>query len=215
MDAATQCVDITSDEAVVCVARLYDANNTEIDESYLLSNQFTFKWGWKENKNTPNTVNWPKASSDLKVNAYKDGQGIEEKNKVELTWTKDNDSLLNTWNILECTLTGWGDHSLTAYLPIPLRRPRDKVIPLFSEGASRIVYTTLGEPEYYRRSYRLYHENESGKGWLDDLSWKIYTSFDTTNATRYWPQIITNNATKDGLKALNFYLDDTNDGVIV
>jgi hypothetical protein len=63
------------------------------------------------------------------------------------------------WNILECTLIGWGDYPLIAYFAIPFcQNPINTGHrTLYMEGASKIIYNADGTPSYYKNPYKLYY----------------------------------------------------------
>jgi hypothetical protein len=63
----------------------------------------------------------------------------------------------NDWNILCCKVTGWGNYDLEAYLPIPLMRSYKGYNPKYIQGASRIIYTSEGHPNYYKGPYEFYY----------------------------------------------------------
>ena len=204
-DITQQVVDITKTDAIFVTARLYDASNNDIT-GLAVNNGCTFTWGWKENNNSSEGSGY--SSGYLTVAS----RGDDYPNEATLSRNSVS-APMNTWNILTCIVDGWGDYTLTAYFPIPLMQPSGEMIPLFIEGASRIIYTTLGEPEYYRYPYKLYGLD---KTWIEDITWSINVGAFDVAEWYYLPSLITESTlSKNALKALSFYIKGISDGVVV
>lgn len=63
---------------------------------------------------------------------------------------------INDILILQTTLSGWGDYNLISYLPIPIKTVANSYV----IGADKVVYSTSGNPSYYKNPYEYYEDNK-------------------------------------------------------
>jgi len=78
-------------------AHLYDSTNSEVD---LSPNTYTCTWGWHSSTSTSR----PTIRTDSKTRIY----------------LAPDETNVNQFLILQCTISGFGDYALTAYYPIPI-----------------------------------------------------------------------------------------------
>lgn len=216
-------IDIEDSEkyAQIFVANLYDSENKNVTED-AIEKGCTFTWGWLGDSSKGTIL-----SNDGRNLLYKisDSLGV---NKCEVYFANTPTEIDRTsWNILACTVTGWGDYDLVAFLPIPLKRKVDNCSPAYIQGTQRIIYNSEGNPSYYKGPYELYcSENYGEPNTTTNISWEM--SYDETDENKkYYPQIFTEIKDADGntinstpylqysLKALNLYVKDSSDGINV
>nr|DAI51079.1 MAG TPA: hypothetical protein [Caudoviricetes sp.] len=53
-------------------------------------------------------------------------------------------------------MSGWGDYNLISYLPIPIKTVANSYV----IGADKVVYSTSGNPSYYKNPYEYYEDNK-------------------------------------------------------
>lgn len=118
-------------------AFLYDQNNElqKLDET-------TIDFKWKDsNSKAGYSMNWQKAS---------DGYSYICEISV------NSNANINDILILQTTLGGWGDYDLISYLPIPIKTNVNSYV----IGADKVVYSTSGNPSYYKNPYEYYEDNK-------------------------------------------------------
>ena len=212
-DSSLQAIDVTSNKITTFEANLYDANNKNITQD-VIKKECRFNWGWKVN--TAGVGGTSNLSVSLDRTDPLDENKKLKANEVNIEHTVQTNLSDNYWNILQCTVEGWGDHDLVAYLPIPLKVSNKEYNPLFIDGASRIVYSTEGIPTYYRNPYFLHYEKTEEELESDinpSLNWdtnikdnQFYPKINNTDENKY---------NKNSLQALNFYIKDCADGLVV
>lgn len=164
------------------VANLYDADNKNITSEAL---DKTWSWSW-----------YVGSTGNIIINSNDKNKCVLEKNITNITGDQ--------WNILQCTLKGWGDFDLIAYLPIPLKWEMiDTCVPLYLEGTDIIVYNTEGLADYYKGSYKLI---DVGNTPQNNFTWSINKSNDP-----FGPKLTDNNA----IQASNVYIEDSTKGFVV
>lgn len=190
--------DITNTTEIV--ANLYDANNQNVTEQALkLGCQWIWEWEELQSSNRLSIQNEDNISNICKVF-----------NNL-ITNIPENE-----WNVLKCTLKGWGDYDLIAYLAVPLMMPYDNIQPLYIEGATNIIYTAEGKPQYYKAPYQFHYQmlNNASEPNFDDYEWSIcYNSevYNDTKVYRFLPNLNEDNA----LKAPNAYIKNCTNNVTV
>jgi hypothetical protein len=151
---------------VKIIARLYDKNNNEIS----LSGK-TVTWGSVEG-----------SSENLTIDS-----NISDSNN---TVTKANNNVtMNDLFIVKAEVT-YG-YKLTAYLPIPISSPHTdtsgNVYTVdYIKGATRVLYSTSGEPDYSREPYSIEWKNNKG---LSSGTWQIYPNKKTSEEASYIPNL--------------------------
>ena len=164
------------------VANLYDADNKNITNEAL---DKTWSWSWYEG-----------STGDITINSNDKNKCVLEKNITSIIGTE--------WNILQCTLKGWGDFELTAYLPIPLKwEIIDTCVSLYLEGTDIIVYNTEGLADYYKGSYKLIDVGNTSQ---NNFAWSINKSNDP-----FGPKLTKNNA----IQVSNVYIENSTKGFVV
>ena len=222
-DPGIAAFNITSDDEVKIVANLYDSEGKTISEEDLF--KCTFTWSWKGTN----------AGGSLLTCASGEGADGYTKNECKLTKVNslDMNNLGKSWQILQCTLEGWGDYALTAYLPIPITQnvtvienitengvtteSSQTYRALSLEGATQIIYNTDGVPSYYKDQYRLlYFLNDSkDKVWPSDntlVTWEIVVP---NSDEKFYPTLIENKENEVRLQPTNFYISGAEDNVII
>lgn len=166
------------------VANLYDADNKNIT-SEALDETKIWSWGWYEG-----------STGNITIGSNDKNKCVLEKNITSISG--------NEWNILQCTLKGWGDFDLIAYLPIPLKwEIVGTCVPQYLEGTDIIVYNTEGLADYYKGSYKLIDVDNTSQ---NNFTWSINESNDP-----FGPQLTKNNA----IQASNVYIEDSTKGFVV
>ena len=164
------------------VANLYDADNKNITSEAL---DKTWSWSW-----------YVGSTGNIVINSNDKNKCVLEKNITNITGDQ--------WNILQCTLKGWGDFDLIAYLPIPLKWEMiDTCVPLYLEGTDIIVYNTEGLADYYKGYYKLIDVDNTSQ---NNFTWSINKSDDP-----FGPKLTKNNV----IQASNVYIEDSTKGFVV
>lgn len=115
---------------------------------------------------------------------YKDEQDRIINNKIQLVG--DNIDINNIY-ILQCTVSGFGDFDLTAYLPVPLYKKTDTLIPWYLTGATEVIYDADGVPNYYRQPYKLHQFNNKGQEISQTVLWNM--SYQNNKERQYLPKL--------------------------
>lgn len=138
-------------KAYQLVARLYDAENNEVD---LSQHEFTWAWSWFSKEETA-----------------EGGLGFNSTNSY-LTELIASDTIdINNLYIAQVTCSGWGDYDLIAYCPIPLTVDDNY---RYIEGAKEVIYDSSGSPSYYKGPYKMVGvQEDNGVGYLDG-DWSIF-----------------------------------------
>lgn len=166
-------------EVKIVVAKLYDQENQEVDLS-------SYNINWK----------------------FKTGSGINlistaDSYRVELQL--NNVDMKNNYNILQATLTNFGDFDLVAYLPIPVRISLDYK---YMAGPTTIVYNSQGYLDsLIQNPYVLYEGTELNPIYQ---TWAL----STTENEKYCPGI--RKSDTDGYYRLvptQIYVQNTNEKV--
>ena len=193
-------------DAVSVKARLYDANNKEIDLT-----GHTIKWGLKTDSAYDET------SSMLKIYIPPDEITIDkdEDTLLEIRFNSGSNPDINTYyrnfQILKAELTDWGDYPLVAYLPIPIRRSNDYQ---YLSGTTYIMYDSAGQiGNYFANPYVLHKTDGSDLSTTQQMSIEVYDESGlVTSANKFAPQVIRKNRIKEieqyFLQPLNFYVEN-------
>lgn len=118
-------------------AFLYDQNN-ELQK--LDGTTIDFKWK-DSNSKVGYSMNWQKSD---------DGYSYICEISV------NSNASINDILILQTTLKGWGDYNLISYLSIPIKTVANSYV----IGADKVVYSTSGNPSYYKNPYEYYEDNK-------------------------------------------------------
>jgi hypothetical protein len=136
IDNNESAITVGKKDSIVVSARLYDADNNEQD----INNNTSLEINWSWYKTSFSDV----ANAHLSLSTYiKDN--VTYRNKCEV---KDKGSLtINELYIIQCTLKGWGDYDLIAYLPIPIRATANY---RYITGATTLLYDSSGNISWYK-----------------------------------------------------------------
>ena len=80
--------------------------------------------------------------------------------------TKSKINIETTFLILQVTISGWGDYSLTTCRPVPVAAEKftlngNSYVPTYIDGAEEIVYSTTGYPNYYKQAWALHYNDDN------------------------------------------------------
>lgn len=183
MDGVTACT-VGDTKAVQMKALLYDYNNQEIDFSKYPN--LTFSWSWKSGGNSViQILNQNKDTCELKL--------------------KSNSVPNNNYQILQVTLQNWGDYTLRAFLPIPIRKNKTYQ---YISGTTAIMYDTAGYvQDYFRDPYILYKNDTAAS----EITWAL----NSTENVAYRPTLITDRQGQYRIQPLGFYVEGTNQNVCI
>lgn len=168
---------VGSTDSLVLTARLYDADNKEqsLDECEI-------SWSWyktsrKEGEAIHIDIGQP----------YMDENNITYKHKCEL---KANQLTIDELYIIQCSVLGWGNYELVAYLPIPIRASANY---RFISGATKILYNSSGVSSYYKQPYSIFY-SESGSntsGFWDSITgvWSGFYPSAQEKEIAYMPEV--------------------------
>lgn len=112
----------------------------------------------------------------------------------------NSNASINDILILQTTLSGWGDYNLISYLPIPIKTVTNSYI----IGADKVVYSTSGNPSYYKNPYEYYENNKKV-----NVVWNS-KAVDELNDSKFLPSIkVQNNngINEYRLKPKSLYID--------
>lgn len=169
-----------SSSAVTVTARLYDYENNEVS---LEGRDIT--WKFKDD-----------GDGLLTISSLTEPYRREIKRNTAKTWSSAN------YNILQASMV-WGDTTLYAYLPIPIRSSNEYA---YISGTTQVIYNSAGEIlDYFKNPYAIYdtNANEVNPG---TISWTVINN-NTQEDGVYSPKI---NSGKDGLEyltPLSFYVE--------
>lgn len=141
-------------------ASLYDHNGQDID----IAKQENIIIKWELLRNDNNYLDFPSQNDNKPKNEKYIIQGAGLKGRQ--TVPEDN------YVILEATLEEWGNYTLKAHLPIPIRRKSDNQIDdqMFLSGITTLSYNSLGQlDQYFQVPYILY--NKAGE--IEDCQWDV------------------------------------------
>lgn len=129
---------IGNPQAVIARARLYDYNNKLVD----LTN---YNINWNIFSGLTNVAG---TKTNLILTGHNDTRELQLKSTVTSVPT-DN------YDILQATITDFGDYELTAYLPLPIKANETYK---YIEGATKLIYNSIGNIDnYYKDPYKLYY----------------------------------------------------------
>ena len=160
-----------STEAVTVTARLYDYNNIEVP----ISNH-SIQWKFKSG-----------TGMDISGDDDEDVSQIEIKLTPSSTNPFTSGPIAPNYNILQATLTGFGDYELTAYLPIPIRTSKEYN---YISGPTTIVYDSQGrlvKDKFNSNPYALY---KNGKP--IEATWSMFSYSDVGDTVRFAPELKNN-----------------------
>ena len=169
-----------SSSAVTVTARLYDYENNEVS----LEGR-TITWGFKDD-----------GDGLLTISSLTEPYRREIKRNTAKTWSNAN------YNILQASMV-WGDTTLYAYLPIPIRSSNEYA---YMSGTTQVIYNSAGEIlDYFKNPYAIY-DTSANEVDPDTISWSVINNNAKEDGI-YSPKI---NSGKDGLEyltPLSFYVE--------
>lgn len=181
-----------SKDAITVTARLYDYENKEVD----LSN-YTIEWTIKNQKG-------------MSLRRTENGENY----KREIVLSSSSNIMQSNYNILQATLTDFGDFDLVAYLPLPIRSNTSYK---YIAGTTSLVYNSQGYlDDFYQNPYIVYYsQNESD---LEEIygEWHIKTTEESNYAPKLSPFTDKKlNKTTYKLVPTSIYVENTNAQVCV
>ena len=194
-------------EAYIIKAHLYDYENNEIDLKTYKTTDLEYIWSWKDSKINSDTNEevYPYTKYIIHQES-KDEEGNNIPYQRELKFENISQVPSDNYHILQLTLKGFGDYTLTAFLPIPIRASNDYV---YIEGAASIMYDTAGQVgDYFKNPYRLFKNEENSTETILEEAETTWALNGTDIGTNYFPKLESNL-----IKPLNFYVKDTNKGL--
>lgn len=123
-------------------------------------------------------------SVSIIMGPYKDKNGIYRNNKTELL---AHGLGITDLYIISCTVKGWGDYPLTAYLPIPVRHPSADPRPAYITGAKDIIYNSQGTARYYKKPYYLHQLGKEDP--YPNIKWRMNYTAATSGGGKRVPDI--------------------------
>lgn len=146
--------NVTGMQEDLIVATLYDQNHQKINIS-----GYDIDWEWMHEQNLFT---------------------IGKKDNTTISLIKNNDNSINPQNeicIIKASLKNWGNgYDLVAYLPVPVR---ETFGPVRFQGPTQIIYSTTGNPNYYKDDICLYYNNSKGQ----DIKYPI-----SSNTIKMYPE---------------------------
>lgn len=163
IDNNESALTVGSTDSIVLTARLYDTDNKE----QILDNQYDITWSWFK-------TSLEEGSEHINIIApFIDDNSKEYNNKCEL---KANGLTINELYIIQCSVKGWGDYELIAYLPIPIRANTNYK---YISGATKILFNSSGTASYYKQAYSIYSIDEN-LGGIWDYTNGVWSSYHPT-----------------------------------
>ena len=166
--------------SISATVRLYDYENNEVDISTR-----TIQWSWK-----------------VYDNQIKIDDNTKDKQTVKLI---SNTTIVpeKNFNILQVTVSPWGNGNLIAYLPIPIRKDENQA---YISGTTQIIYNANGEiSSYFSNPFILY---DSLAMEVEGLEWGVTNG--VTGEANYTPKLIQDEKTGQYyLKPLDLYVAGT------
>ena len=199
---------------------LFDSQNQEVDLNEESEGRpVQVSWKWIASDGTPVSIVPYNATAGTKKehttcindssyynSTHRDLVTLEAKSKIAIE---------TTFLILQVTITGWGDYSLTTCRPVPVAAENFTLkngktyVPTYIDGAEEIVYSTTGYPNYYKQAWALHYNDDNDQNTSmdkDDGSWSIYRSKDGFSGE--FGEDAQGNSTNI-LKPLSFYVSNT------
>lgn len=161
--------------SVTLTARLYDQTNKDVTEDILYDVDVgaSLKWSWHEDCYPLRTEDNPKIlTSGLEL---VDVPNKKHKQSISIPNGVDMDSLL----YVQCETVGVGDYTLTAILPIPIRKwINDNKHYSHVTGANFVVYPSSGYPHYYSNPFKVHVVNKDANNamtqTIENGTWKLF-----------------------------------------
>lgn len=181
-----------SEDAITVSARLYDYENKEVDLS-----KYTIEWTIKNQKG-------------MSLRSTEN----DENYKREIVLSGSSNIMQSNYNILQATLTDFGDFDLVAYLPLPIR---SNISYKYIAGTTSLVYNSQGYlDDFYQNPYIVYYsQNESD---LEEIygEWHIKTTEENNYAPKLSAFTDKNlNKTTYKLVPTSIYVENTNTQICV
>lgn len=181
-----------SKDAITVTARLYDYENKEVDLS-----KYTIEWTIKNQK-------------DMSLRRIENGENY----KREIVLSSSSNIMQSNYNILQATLTDFGDFDLVAYLPLPIRSNTSYK---YIAGTTSLVYNSQGYlDDFYQNPYIVYYSQNGND--LEEIygDWNIKTTEESNYAPKLSP-FTDKNLNKITYKLIptSIYVENTNTQVCV
>ena len=134
-----------NEKAITLTARLYDHTNKDVTEDILYDVDIgaKLKWSWHEDSVNPSKLTLV--------------QDRNKKHKCTISIPANTTIDMNSLLYVQCQTENVGDYTLTAILPIPIRKWIDeKKYYSYVTGATYVVYPSSGYPQYYNNPFKVY-----------------------------------------------------------
>lgn len=134
-----------NEKAITLTARLYDHTNKDVTEDILYDVDIgaKLKWSWHEDSVNPSKLTLV--------------QDRNKKHKCTISIPANTTIDMNSLLYVQCQTENVGDYTLTAILPIPIRKWIDeKKYYSHVTGATYVVYPSSGYPQYYNNPFKVY-----------------------------------------------------------
>lgn len=161
--------------SVTLTARLYDQTNRDVTEDILYDVDVgaSLKWSWHKDCYPARTEGNPKLlTSGLELI---DVPNKKHKQVISIPRGVAMDSLL----YVQCETVGVGDYTLTAILPIPIRKwINNNKHYSHVTGANFVVYPSSGYPHYYNNPFKVHVVNKSANNamtqTIENGTWQLF-----------------------------------------
>lgn len=189
-------------------ANIYDYNHNIVDFTNIDNDHIKIKWEWAEN-----TLN-PQEIDIIQKISYNDNDEeiLDDSilmNECYLNLESDLKIDQNHFLIIKATISNWGNYDLIAYKAIPIRRD-EKYCGIV--GPTEVIYSTSGNPDYFKDPYQLQIYNDEGEIINSNAIWIIYNPFnesanDSANVTTNYTQRLIGNIKNNILQPAAMYIE--------
>ena len=189
-------------------ANIYDYNHNIVDFTNIDNDHIKIKWEWAEN-----TLNPQKIDIIQKISYNDNDEEILDDsilmNECYLNLDSDLKIDQNHFLIIKATVSDWGNYPLIAYKAIPIRRD-EKYCSVV--GPTEVIYSTSGNPDYFKDPYQLQVYNNEGEIVDSEAIWSIYNPFnesasDSQSVATNYTQRMIGEIEKNILRPASMYIE--------
>lgn len=189
-------------------ANIYDYNHNIVDFTNIDNDHIKIKWEWAEN-----TLNPQKIDIIQKISYNDNDEEILDNsilmNECYLNLDSNLEIDQNHFLIIKATVSNWGNYDLIAYKAIPIRRD-EKYCSVV--GPTEVIYSTSGNPDYFKDPYQLQEYNNNGEIIDSNATWIIYNPFnesasDSENVSTNYTQRMIGEIEKNILRPASMYIE--------